>query len=69
MDEWGVDVCVSGSQKGFMMPPGLGILGVSKKALKASETATMRRASARYSLNFEARSGPAAFSMAPRRKG
>ena len=33
MDEWGVDVCVSGSQKGFMMPPGLAIIGVSQKAL------------------------------------
>ena len=44
MDKWGVDLAVTGSQKGFMMPPGLGILGVSAKALKASETATMRRA-------------------------
>ena len=44
MDAWGVDLAVTGSQKGFMMPPGLGILGVSAKALKASETATMRRA-------------------------
>ncbi|MGV8950901.1 MAG: pyridoxal-phosphate-dependent aminotransferase family protein [Cypionkella sp.] len=44
MDAWGVDLAVTGSQKGFMMPPGLGILGVSAKAIKASETATMRRA-------------------------
>ena len=44
MDAWGVDLAVTGSQKGFMMPPGLGILGVSAKAMKASETATMRRA-------------------------
>ena len=44
MDAWGVDLAVTGSQKGLMMPPGLGILGVSKKAMKASETATMRRA-------------------------
>ena len=29
MEEWGVDCCVSGSQKGFMMPAGLGILAVS----------------------------------------
>ena len=35
MDEWGVDVCVSGSQKGFMMPAGLAILCVSQKALAA----------------------------------
>lgn len=32
MDEWGVDVVVSGSQKGFMLPPGLGFISVSKKA-------------------------------------
>ncbi len=44
MDAWGVDLAVTGSQKGLMLPPGLGILGVSPKALKASETATMRRA-------------------------
>jgi aspartate aminotransferase-like enzyme len=31
-DAWGVDVCVSGSQKGFMLPPGLGFISVSKKA-------------------------------------
>ena len=44
MDDWGVDLAVTGSQKGLMCPAGLGILGVSQKALKASETATMRRA-------------------------
>ncbi len=32
MDEWGVDVLVSGSQKGFMIPPGLAFLACSKKA-------------------------------------
>ena len=31
-DEWGVDVVVSGSQKGFMLPPGLAFISVSKKA-------------------------------------
>jgi len=31
-DAWSVDVCVSGSQKGLMLPPGLGFLSVSKKA-------------------------------------
>lgn len=31
-DAWGVDVCVSGSQKGFMLPPGLAFVSVSKKA-------------------------------------
>jgi len=35
MDDWGVDVAVSGSQKGFMMPTGLSIVGVSQKALHA----------------------------------
>jgi alanine-glyoxylate transaminase / serine-glyoxylate transaminase / serine-pyruvate transaminase len=34
-DAWGVDLAVSGSQKGFMMPPGLALLGVSAKALEA----------------------------------
>ena len=44
MDGWGVDLAVTGSQKGLMLPPGLGMLGVSTKALNASKTATMRRA-------------------------
>jgi alanine-glyoxylate transaminase/serine-glyoxylate transaminase/serine-pyruvate transaminase len=44
MDGWGVDLAVTGSQKGLMCPAGLGILAVSPKALKASETATLRRA-------------------------
>jgi alanine-glyoxylate transaminase/serine-glyoxylate transaminase/serine-pyruvate transaminase len=43
MDEWGVDVCVSGSQKGLMLPAGLGITCVSAKALKASSTARQPR--------------------------
>jgi len=43
MDEWGVDCAVAGSQKGFMMPAGLGLLGVSRKALEASASATSRR--------------------------
>ncbi len=42
-DEWGVDVTVAGSQKGLMLPPGLGFNAVSKKALKASEEATLPR--------------------------
>ncbi|WP_095204069.1 aminotransferase class V-fold PLP-dependent enzyme [Mesorhizobium carmichaelinearum] len=42
-EEWGVDCAVSGSQKGFMLPAGLGFLSVSKKALVASRTATHRR--------------------------
>jgi alanine-glyoxylate transaminase / serine-glyoxylate transaminase / serine-pyruvate transaminase len=43
MDEWGVDVAVAGSQKGFMMPTGLAIVGVSEKALKAGQTAALPR--------------------------
>ncbi|MBO5386452.1 alanine--glyoxylate aminotransferase family protein, partial [bacterium] len=34
-DEWGIDVLVSGSQKGFMIPPGLSFLVASEKAFKA----------------------------------
>jgi alanine-glyoxylate transaminase/serine-glyoxylate transaminase/serine-pyruvate transaminase len=43
MDEWGVDVAVSGSQKGFMMPAGLAILCVSQKALEARSGAKSPR--------------------------
>jgi alanine-glyoxylate transaminase / serine-glyoxylate transaminase / serine-pyruvate transaminase len=43
MDEWGVDVCVSGSQKGLMLPAGLGVTCVSQKALEASKTAKAPR--------------------------
>lgn len=42
-DEWGVDVAVTGSQKGFMLPAGLAILGFSEKAMKATESATLPR--------------------------
>jgi alanine-glyoxylate transaminase/serine-glyoxylate transaminase/serine-pyruvate transaminase len=42
-DEWGVDVTVGGSQKGLMLPPGLGFNAVSKKALAAAETAQLPR--------------------------
>ena len=44
MDDWGVDLAVAGSQKGFMLPTGLGIVGASQKALEARKTALMRRA-------------------------
>jgi alanine-glyoxylate transaminase/serine-glyoxylate transaminase/serine-pyruvate transaminase len=37
MDEWRVDIVICGSQKGLMLPPGLGILGVSKKAIAFGE--------------------------------
>ena len=42
-DEWGVDVTVSGSQKGLMLPPGLSFNAVSQKALEASKTAKLRK--------------------------
>ncbi len=43
MAGWGVDIAVAGSQKGFMLPAGLAILGVSPKAIAAMETATLPR--------------------------
>ena len=43
-DEWGVDVTVGGSQKGLMLPPGLGFNAVSDKARRASEQAGLARA-------------------------
>lgn len=42
-DEWGVDITVAGSQKGLMLPPGLGFNAVSQKALKASENNGFKR--------------------------
>src|SRR5215470_6996711 len=42
-DDWKVDVTVAGSQKGLMLPPGLGFNAVSKKALAASRTARLPR--------------------------
>ena len=43
MDEWGVDICISGSQKGLMLPAGLAIVCVSEKALAAREKSTQPR--------------------------
>ena len=43
MAGWGVDIAVAGSQKGFMLPAGLAILGVSPKAIAAMETAQLPR--------------------------
>jgi len=43
-DEWGVDVSVSGSQKGLMLPPGISFNAVSKKAIEASKAARLPRA-------------------------
>lgn len=41
VDAWGIDVIASGSQKGFMLPPGLGFVAVSGKAWAAYEKATL----------------------------
>ncbi len=42
-DEWGVDVTISGSQKGLMLPPGISFNAVSAKALAASKTVRSAR--------------------------
>jgi alanine-glyoxylate transaminase/serine-glyoxylate transaminase/serine-pyruvate transaminase len=42
-DAWGVDVTVSGSQKGLMLPPGLSFNAVSQKAMAANKTAKLQR--------------------------
>lgn len=44
MDEWGVDIAVTGSQKGFMLPPGLAILGLSPRAIERTAKSTSPRA-------------------------
>jgi alanine-glyoxylate transaminase/serine-glyoxylate transaminase/serine-pyruvate transaminase len=43
-DEWGVDVTVSGSQKGLMLPPGISFNALSPKAIEASKTAKLPKA-------------------------
>lgn len=43
MDEWGVDVAVAGSQKGFMLPVGLAITAWSPRAIEAVEAANLPR--------------------------
>ncbi len=43
MDAWGLDVVASGSQKGYMIPPGLGFVAVSSKAWSAYKTAKLPR--------------------------
>ena len=43
MDEWGVDIAVTGSQKGFMLPAGLAIVGFSPRAMAAVDTARLPR--------------------------
>lgn len=43
IDDWGIDVVASGSQKGYMLPPGLGFVSVSSKAWDAYKTAKLPR--------------------------
>ena len=43
-DAWGVDVTISGSQKGLMLPPGISFNAVSNKAIEASKKATLPKA-------------------------
>ena len=43
-DEWGVDVTVSGSQKGLMLPPGISFNALSPKAIELSKSATLPKA-------------------------
>jgi alanine-glyoxylate transaminase / serine-glyoxylate transaminase / serine-pyruvate transaminase len=57
MDEWGVDVCVSGSQKGLMLPAGLGVTCVSQKALEISRSATSKRCYFDYADMVKANAG------------
>lgn len=48
-DEWGIDIMIGGSQKGFMLPPGLAFVSVSEKAWKKNETSKMPR----FYFNFK----------------
>ncbi|MBI5189346.1 MAG: alanine--glyoxylate aminotransferase family protein [Nitrospirae bacterium] len=49
VDKWGVDVCVTGSQKALMLPPGLAFVSVSEKAWKFNETAKCNK----FYFNFK----------------
>lgn len=42
-DEWGIDVCVTGSQKGLMIPPGLAFVALSQRAIAAMDSAKLPR--------------------------
>lgn len=43
MDEWGIDVLITGSQKALMLPPGLAFIALSEKAWRAAQTARLPR--------------------------
>src|SRR6202167_3868240 len=57
IDGWGLDVVIGGSQKAFMIPPGLAFMSVSPKAWKHSDTATLPHYY--FSLKKEKKSGDA----------
>ncbi len=57
IDGWGLDVTIGGSQKAFMIPPGLAFLSVSPKAWKMAETATLPHYY--FNLKKEKKSGDA----------
>jgi len=57
IDGWGLDVAIGGSQKAFMIPPGLAFMSVSPKAWKMAETATLPHYY--FNLRKEKKSGDA----------
>ena len=57
IDGWGLDVVIGGSQKAFMIPPGLAFLSISPKAWKLAETATLPHFY--FNLKKEKKSGDA----------
>ena len=65
MDAWGIDVVVSASQKGLMLPPGLGLLALSEKAWAAAKRSTLPKyyldltEERKYTARNEARFTPA----------
>jgi alanine-glyoxylate transaminase/serine-glyoxylate transaminase/serine-pyruvate transaminase len=56
-DEWGIDVTISGSQKGLMLPPGLSFAAVSAKALVAHDHAELARSYWDWSAMLAANEG------------
>jgi alanine-glyoxylate transaminase / serine-glyoxylate transaminase / serine-pyruvate transaminase len=56
-DEWGVDVTISGSQKGLMLPPGISFNAVSAKAIEASKSAKLPKAFWAWDEMIEANKG------------
>jgi aspartate aminotransferase-like enzyme len=60
-DEWGIDLLVSGSQKGWMVPPGIAMVSVSPRAWEAQQTARMPR----YYWDFAAARKEAARGQTP----